>query len=57
MREKSYIDDERIVFFDIVPLNSKSVPGQWVFAPPEDPPLAQASFAPPEPHLHGTFST
>lgn len=32
------------------------MPGQSVSAPLEDLPLTQASFAPLEPHLHGTFS-
>lgn len=32
------------------------MPEQWVSAPLEDRPLAQASFVPPELHLHGTFS-
>lgn len=38
------------------PLSSKIVPVQWVSAPLGDAPPAQASFAPLEPHLHGTFS-
>lgn len=44
------------MMFREAPSSSKTVPVQWVSAPLGDPPLAQASFVQPAPHLRETFS-